>query len=130
MRDPRRRFQPSLLLPLLALACSAGAPLPPAPTPAGRSGAALATVTVENRTSIPLVIAFRTASGDEAEIVVGRVPAEGAATMAPVPAGEPIVLIARAPDSARYETTPLTLRLNMDWRWRIPADAEFREPRA
>lgn len=108
-----------------ALACG-GTPPPEAvrPADAGR-GAALASVTVENRTTRRLAIAFRPAASAGAEVVVGRLGPERSMRMAPVPADEPLVLIARDETGAALTLDPRTFEVDGEWRWLIEADSRF-----
>jgi hypothetical protein len=48
--------------------------------------------------------------------------------VAPVVAGEPIILVARTSDLRTLELPPRTFEIDAEWVWRIPADAQFREP--
>lgn len=121
----------ALALPLLvAAACStAVAPGPADPgQEAERHRAALATITVQNATTRHLRIAFRPATGPGGEVVVGTVGPDSTATLAPVPAGEPILLAALTEDSARLVLPPRSFELDQRWTWRIPADAVFTPP--
>lgn len=121
---------------LLALALFSGAAacaglFHPAVTPAReeqRHLAALATLQVQNETPRHLRIAFRPAAGPGGEVVVGAVGPDSTATLAPVPAGEPLILSAIADDSSRLVLPPRSFALNQVWTWRIPADASFVPP--
>lgn len=120
-----------LLVAVLAgaiTACAGSGTSGGSPTPAdtGRSGA-LARVVVSNETTRPLTIAFRPATPPAGEVVVGRVAAGAQAMVAPVPAGEPIVLIARTPERRELSLRPRTFPVDGDWVWRIPPDAIFSE---
>lgn len=119
-----------LVMAITVAACGGSAPRTrsPAPPPESeRSGAALARVFVTNETSHELTIAFRPATPPGGEVVVGRVEAGGEAALAPVPAGEPIILIARTPGQRELELRPRTFPVNADWVWYIAADAAFNE---
>lgn len=121
-----------LILPLAAsllLGCGVrnGAGPAEASDPA-RSGAALARVVVRNETAQPLVIAFRPAASPGGEVIVGRVGAREQVLLAPVPADEPIILLARTPERRQLQLPPRTFQIRDRWEWRIPADAPFREP--
>jgi hypothetical protein len=48
--------------------------------------------------------------------------------MAPVPAGEALILIARTPTGTELLLPPRTFQLGDHWVWPIPADARFRRP--
>jgi hypothetical protein len=116
---------------LLASACSFGTvstPIDPG-REASRHRAALATVVVSNQTALPLFIAFRPAAGPGAEVVVGDVGAHATATVAPIPAAEPIVLVARQHTGEQLELAPRSFAIDTTWTWIIPAEARF-VPRA
>jgi hypothetical protein len=85
-------------------------------------------VSVHNETQHELAIAFRPAASPGGEVVVGRVAAGAQVTVAPVVAGEPIILVARTPDRRTLELPPRTFEIDAEWVWLIPADAQFREP--
>jgi hypothetical protein len=106
-------------------ACAARAPIPEAPSEAARHRAALASVTVVNETGYPLEIAFRTAAPPIQETVIGQVPANDRAAMAPVPGGEPVILVARREDGAEYQAKVQSFPLDGAVEWRIPKDATF-----
>jgi hypothetical protein len=119
-----------LLLPILPwfAACST---MPESsvsdPQPA-RARAALATFTVENHYREQLTIFYRFASAPGAETGVGQVPAHTTAAMAPVPAGEPLILIARTPAGTQLVLPQRTFAIDDHWTWRIDADARFIRP--
>jgi hypothetical protein len=117
-----------LLFLLLAgpTACGLRQPTSPPPADPRRSGAALASVVVDNATAHVLSVAFRPAAGPGGEVVVGRVQPVSRAALAPIPAGEPIVLLARREDGRRLELRPRTFEIDAEWTWAIPADAVFR----
>ncbi len=114
----------------LVLACArASAPGPADPgQEAERHRAALATLTVQNASAHHLRIAFWPATGPGAPVVVGTVGPDSTGTLAPVPAGEPLVLAALAEDSTRLVLPPRSFELGQRWTWRIPADAVFAAP--
>ncbi len=122
-----RRLALALLIGA-ATSCGLRARRSPGASDDGRSGAALASITVRNDTSHPLVIAFRSASPPRGEIAVGQVAAGAQAAVAPVPADEPIILIARTPDRAELVLPPRTFDIDAHWLWHIPRDARFRDP--
>ena len=117
----------ALALALLLGGCArAAAPGPGYPgQEAERHRAALAVITVENGTTHHLRIAFRTAVGPGGEVDVGSVPPDSSATLAPVPAGEPLLLSAIAEDSSRLALPPRSFELGQHWTWRIPSGATF-----
>ncbi|MEX1184283.1 MAG: hypothetical protein WEF86_13705 [Gemmatimonadota bacterium] len=118
---------------LLAVACGcAGASprnTPEADPEPGRARAALASLSVENRTAQPLTILYRLTTRPEAATGIGLAVPLGISGMAPVPAGEPIMLIARTQAGAELAVPPRTLPLDGHWTWVIPADARFTESR-
>jgi hypothetical protein len=115
-----------LLSLMLVAACSAPPePSPPrAPEPL-RARAALATLNVENATPHRLAVLYRFAVRGDAEVEVGQVPALARAELAPVPAGEPLVLIARTAAGAQLELPARSFDIDGEWTWRIPARARF-----
>jgi len=117
----------TLLLAVVAGSCVfGGGSRRSRPLETGRTGAALASITVLNDTDQPLVIAFRPAATPGGEIVVGRVAAQAEAALAPVPAGEPIILLARTPARHELILQPRTFEIAAEWVWHIPTDATFR----
>lgn len=117
---PRLRASTAALLGLAA-ACAGGARQPAGA--AVERGVPLATLVVENRTGQALDIWFRYTSKPGGEVRVGHVAAGATARMAPVPAGEPIVLVARA-DGFERELSPRTFAADERWRWVIRTDDE------
>lgn len=79
--------------------------------------AALARVVVENRTDVRLSIGFRYAEPGN-EVGIGDVSAGARAEMAPVPALEPLVFIARGPGFQR-QLAPRSLEIDQLWTWII-----------
>jgi hypothetical protein len=103
----------------------------PATVPAGESarfGAALAHLTVDNRTPHRLTIAYRPATGPGGLVGVGTVDAGDTRDVAPIPAGEPIRLSARTPTGAELVLESRSFHIDEEWVWEIPADARFRPP--
>jgi hypothetical protein len=94
------------------------------PQPA-RVRAALATMVVDNRTVEALAIYYRLTAPPATEVRVGHAPARATARMAPVPAGEALILIARTTAGAELVMPPRTFALDDDWVWEIAADARF-----
>ena len=100
-----------------------------APVEAARHRAALAVLAVSNGTASPVTIAFRTAAPPRQEVVIGRVEAGARAKLAPVPAGEPIVLLARRADGAEFQLPARSFSVDEEWTWEIQQDAfEKMEP--
>ena len=106
--------------------CAARRPRLDVPAEAERHSAALASLTVENETSLMLEIAFRTAVAPIQQVVIGRTAPGSRVAMAPVPAGEPIILIARREDGAEYLAKIQSFPLDGAVVWSIPKNATFR----
>lgn len=119
------------LLVAIAVAACGGSTMrtadPAPPVETDRSGAALARVVVTNETRHALTIAFRPATPPGGEVVVGRVGAGEQRELAPVPAGEPIILVARTAEHDALELEPRTFAVDARWVWHIPANATFNE---
>lgn len=111
-------------------ACTARAPrsVPETPPDAARHRAALATVVVSNSTLEALAIAYRNATPPVREVVIGRVGGGQKIPMAPVPAGEPIVLVARRRDGTELSLAPRSFDVDIEWTWEIPHNATFSKP--
>lgn len=121
-----------LILPTAALlaACAGGAVQPPDTDPdPERARAALATLYVDNQTATRLAIRYRPAVHGGATVGIGDVDAAATAEMAPVPAGEPLILIAETPAGAELELPPRTFAIDGVWTWRIERGARFIRPR-
>ena len=114
---------------LLAAACRvAPASLPEAPHDAATSRAALATLVVDNRTTRVLAIGYQYLESGGGTVVIGSVAGESVDTMPPVPAREPIRLLARDSSGAELRTAPISLELDTTFVWLIPGDAVFAHP--
>ncbi|MGQ0814766.1 MAG: hypothetical protein ACT4O1_09915 [Gemmatimonadota bacterium] len=113
---------------LSACASVRGTSAPGAPAEAARHRAALALIAVSNGTTTPLTIAYRSATPPIQEVVIGQVAGGQRLRLAPVPAGEPIVLIARREDGAELSLRPRSFRLDAEWTWEIPHNAIFTMP--
>ena len=90
----------------------------------GERRAALARLVVDNRTTGPLAIAFlyaADAGGPGGEVGIGTAAAGARTELAPVPAEEPIILIARGPGFER-RLDPFTLEIDELWTWVIGKD--------
>ena len=88
---------------LAAVIAIAGCAVGRASTVGGEAGvrrAALARIVVDNRTGEAIDVAFLTVADPGREVVVGGVAARSTALVAPVLAGEPIVLVARTASGA------------------------------
>jgi hypothetical protein len=109
---------------LLLAGCAAHErPLPREPEPA-RARAALATLSVENRSAEHVTVAYRIA-GRPGEVTIGQVAARTSATLAPVPAGEPLLLVARTAAGLRLTLPARAFEIDGEWTWTIAADATF-----
>lgn len=116
----------AVLIAVLSTACSPG-PAPdtaimPQPT---RARAALATVIVDNRSARQLTIFYRLTTLPAADTRIGRVEPDSITTLAPVPAGEPVILMARTASGAELTLPPRTFDIAASWVWTIPATATF-----
>ncbi|HEX7118675.1 MAG TPA: hypothetical protein VF212_07810 [Longimicrobiales bacterium] len=123
---PTLRFL-ALAVALAAAGCSAGTG-GPAVGGGGVRRAALARIIVDNRTDRTLDVAFRSAAEPGREVVVGDVAAGARATVAPVLAGEPIVLIARTAAGHEFRLAARSFEIGAEWTWIIPEDAAFEPP--
>lgn len=122
------RWKPALfgLILLLPAACfGRSAPAPPAPGGEAR-GVSLAHVSVHNETGSPLEIAYRWVSETARDVVVGSVEPGATVRVAPVPAGEPIVLVARTETGSFLVLPARSFEPDEAWLWVIPRDARFR----
>jgi hypothetical protein len=119
-----------LALGLLLSACAArtASGVPDTPEDAARHNAALALISVSNNTTSPLAIAFRNATPPVQEVIIGRVEAGQRARMAPVPAGEPIALIARRADGSELTLAARLFMIDVEWTWEISHTATFTQP--
>lgn len=121
------KIAPLVIAALLLGAC--GTAPDPGPVGPGKGGqarrAALARVVVENRTAHTLTVGYRLAAEAAGTVTVGTVPPRETREVAPVPAGEPIVLFARTATGAGLTLPPRTLEVDQLWSWIIPADADF-----
>jgi hypothetical protein len=117
----------TILVVCASLAGCARRASPPqdAPSQPGRHRAALATVIVRNGTATLLTIAYRSAAPPVQEVVIGRAESGRSSRLAPVPAGEPIILIARRADGAQVELAARSFPLDAEWIWEIQPDAVF-----
>lgn len=114
---------------VLAAACASSpdAAMSGEPEPA-RARAALATVFVENRTAERLTVAYRITARTGSEVVVGSVDARDVVELAPLPAGEPVILVARTNDGGQLSLAPRSFTMGTAWTWLIDADARFQPP--
>lgn len=132
-RPTRRRVgRPALrvratALAVLATGCIGSSPSATMPASGSRAfGAALAHVAVVNHTPYRLSIAYRAAAGAGREVGIGSIDAGARSRLAPVPAGEAIILIARAEGVGELVLDARSFALDQRWVWDIPADARFR----
>jgi hypothetical protein len=101
---------------------------PDVPQDEARHRAALTTLTVNNQTDQKLTIGFRSATPPAQEVVLGTVNPLKAEKVAPLPAGEPIVLLARRADGKELLRVAQSYPIDGEFTWDIPAAAPFREP--
>jgi hypothetical protein len=118
--------RPLILLLLAGCAAAPERPPPREPEPA-RARAALATVHVRNESAERLTVAYRIA-GRPAEVIIGEVPPGERTALAPVPAGEPLLLVARTAAGAVLGLPVRAFAIDAEWTWHIPGDAEFQPP--
>lgn len=85
---------------------------------AGERRAALARLVVDNLTDFELDISFRYTAEPGGEVGVGSVPAAARMELAPVPADEPIILIARAEGFER-RLPPRSFEIDELWVWAV-----------
>jgi hypothetical protein len=95
-----------------------------------RARAALATLHIDNRSAERLTVLYRIASRGAAEVVVGQVPARSFLEVAPVPAGEPLVLVARTAAGAELTLDSRAFQIDAEWTWVIAVDAPFQRAQA
>ena len=114
----------------LLIGCASARPSVPmdAPTEEARHRAALAVVVIANATDEPLTIAFQSATPPLQEITIGRVAPAGRTRMAPVPAGEPIILIARRADGSELRLSARSFVPDAEWTWEIQPGTSFTKP--
>jgi hypothetical protein len=115
------------LMPPVACAAPAQVTVHRDPEPS-RSRAALSTVFVENRTQHRLSISYRLATRSGSEVVVGTAPPDSVIRLAPLPAGEPLMLLARTQDGRQISVGPRSFLIETEWTWLIDATARFVQP--
>lgn len=132
MAKSRRIVSLLLGVAVFAAACAGSSEPPQQPGPIDPAldgpGAALSGLTVENGTGYELTIAYQYSTGPTTEFAVGEIEARATAEMAPIPADEPIVLVARRADGPEFRLDPQSFPAGDAWHWSIPADAVFRTP--
>ncbi len=101
---------------------------PDVPEDEARHRAALTTLSVHNHTEQSLTIAFRAATPPAQEVILGSVSPGKLEKVAPIPAGEPIVLLARRADGRELVLLPRSYPIDGEWTWDIPVSAAFRVP--
>lgn len=120
-----RRALITLIFAVIAISACATGRAPAADADPQRARAALATLFVRNETAGVLTILYRTVGPGSADVGVGRAPAGATTEMAPAPAGEPLILIARDATGAELVLAPQTFQVDGAWTWHIPPDAVF-----
>lgn len=123
----RSRLAPLGLAVFFGCSALTGRSSPAVPDDEARHRAALAQLVVVNRTDQLLTIAYRMTTPQGQEVVLGSVAAGARGRVAPVPAGEPIVLLARRADGAELTLPARSYPLDAEWIWEIPTDAAFRK---
>jgi hypothetical protein len=119
----------SIVLTLLVSACTTPPERAPVPEPDPlRARAALATLRVDNGTAASITVLYRISSHSTHSVTVGRVSAGSVAVLAPVPAREPITLIARTDTGGELVLPARTFEIDAEWTWRIPPDTRFDRP--
>jgi hypothetical protein len=119
----------AVLLSLAACTKPVERPAAPQPEPP-RARAALATLTVQNMTAERVTILYRITTRETNEVAIGQVAAGATTELAPVPAAEPIVLLARNAAGAELSLPARTFAIDGEWTWQIPASARFTRPPA
>lgn len=121
-----------IILAVLLASCASAGPgnAPEIPAEPARHRAALATVIVSNSTLAPLIIAYRSAAPPVKEVIIGRVAGGQKIRLAPIPAAEPIVMVARRADGSELALAPRSFEVDAEWTWEIPHDATFKTPQA
>ena len=117
-----------VVLVLLFAVCSPlrrSAP-PNVPEDEARHRAALTQLTVFNHTDQRLTISFRSATPPPQEVVLGGIAPGTREKLAPIPAGEPIIMVARKPDGSELALAPRSYPADGEWTWDIPQSAVFR----
>jgi hypothetical protein len=113
------------LVPLLGAALACASTAEPGPLDPVREGgrAALAVLVVDNRTGTDLRVSFLLPVLSQGEVHIGEVPARSVRRMPPVPAGEPLLVIARSSEGREFRLGPRSLPSDQAWRWVISPDA-------
>lgn len=101
---------------------------PSVPDEEARHRAALTNLVVDNRTTFRLTIAYRTPTPPVQEVVLGPSDPGMRRSVAPIPAGEPLVLVARRDDGAELALAPRSYPIDSEWIWEIAANAQFKKP--
>jgi hypothetical protein len=115
---------------ILCINCSArSAELPALDPDPERARAALATLRVDNQTTHRIAVFYRHV-GRIGEVGIGNVDAGTAAAMAPVPAGEPLILVARNAAGDELLLAPRTFVIDGSWTWNIERGSRFVPPPA
>jgi hypothetical protein len=118
-----------ILLTMSVAACAqAPATLPAREPEPARARAALAAITVDNRTAERLTILYRLTTRPETEVVIGQVPPHSRLQVAPVPAGEALVLVARTTAGAELTLDARAFAIDGEWTWAVPSGTRFEQP--
>lgn len=134
-RPPPARVHPLMaamhliVLTLLVSACTtAPERRPPTEPDPLRARAALATLRVDNGTAASITVLYRSSGYSTYSVSIGRVAAGSVAVLAPVPAREPITLIARTDAGGELVLPARSFEIDAEWTWRIPHDTRFDRP--
>lgn len=116
----------SAIVLLLMTACASTPERVPTPEPDPlRARAALATVRVDNATAENITVLYRISGRAAPVVAIGTVPPASVETLAPVPAREPITLIARTDAGSELILPARTFDIDAEWTWKIAADTRF-----
>jgi hypothetical protein len=119
----------ALITGTVIAACGTAAVAPSAADPdPSRARAALATLRVDNRTNQRVLVLYRFANRTAPDVGIGHVDGTTVAELAPVPAGEPLVLIARTAAGTELRLEPRTFEIDGSWTWQIDRGARFVRP--
>lgn len=111
---------------LAVVACGSTPERLPTPEPDPlRARAALATVHVDNGTAERITVLYRITGPAAPFVAIGTAAPGARARLAPVPAREPITLIARTDAGAELVLPARTFEIDGEWTWQIPPDARF-----
>ena len=119
----------ALLLVVVLAGCAIGRPPggPSVPDEEARHRAALANIVVDNQTAVALRVSYRSATPPIQEVQLATIAARTRLPLPPVPAGEPLFLLARRDDGTELALGPRSFGIDESWTWQIPVDAVFKK---